>query len=71
MFASGTSFAAPLVAGVVAQYLEVNPTASTIVVMNGINDYMTTYGIVQGLVGFKEQTPNKALHSVLWCVPTC
>jgi subtilisin family serine protease len=69
--ANGTSYAAPYVAGVVAQYLEANPTASTIVVMNAINDFMTTYGIVQGLVGFKEQTPNKALHSVLWCVPTC
>jgi subtilisin family serine protease len=68
---SGTSFAAPYVAGVIAQYLQNNPTATTVVVMNGINDFMTTYGIVQGLVGSSAQTPNKALHSVLWCVPTC
>lgn len=68
---SGTSFAAPYLTGVIAQYLQNNPTASTIVVMNGIKDYMTTTGIVQGLIGASAQTPNKALHSVLWCVPTC
>lgn len=65
---SGTSFAAPYIAGVVAQYLQEQPTASTVVVMNGINDYITTYGIVQGLVA---ETPSKASYSVLWCIPTC
>ncbi len=69
---SGTSFAAPMVAGVIAQYLQVSPTATTQVVFDAMNNYMTTYGIVQGLVGVKATTPNKMLHSVLWCaIPAC
>jgi aqualysin 1 len=71
-FVSGTSFAAPMVAGVIAQYLQVSPTATNQVVFDAINNYMTTYGIVQGLVGVRATSPNKMLHSVLWCaIPAC
>lgn len=69
--ATGTSIAAPFLTGVIAQYLQVSPNATTQVAMDGINNYMTTYGIVSGFGGPTVQTPNKALHSVLWCVPTC
>lgn len=69
---SGTSMAAPYVTGVIAQYLQTSPAAVPWVVYDAINNYMTTYGIVQGLTGVAAQTPNKALHSVLWCAePAC
>jgi subtilisin family serine protease len=68
---SGTSFAAPYLAGVIAQYLQTNPTAATQTVYDAINNFMTTYGSVQGIGGVAVATPNKELHSVLWCVPTC
>ena len=69
--ANGTSIAAPFVAGVIAQYLQSNPTAGTQTVFDAINNAMTTYGSVNGLTGVFAQTPNKELHSVLWCIPTC
>jgi subtilisin family serine protease len=68
---SGTSFAAPYLTGVIAQYLQVSPTATTQTVYDAINNFMTTYGSVQGIGGVAAATPNKELHSVLWCVPTC
>lgn len=69
--ANGTSMAAPFVTGVIAQYLQTNPTAGTQTVYDAINNFMTTYGSVNGLTGVFAQTPNKELHSVLWCIPTC
>ena len=68
---SGTSFAAPYLAGVIAQYLQTNPTAAATVVYDAVNNYMTTYGSVQGIGGVAAATPNKELHSLLWCIPTC
>lgn len=67
----GTSFAAPYVTGVIAQYLHNNPTAPPWIVMDAINVYTTTYDIVQGLTGAAAETPNKLQRSLMWCVPTC
>lgn len=76
--ANGTSFAAPHVAGVIAQFLEYDQADPTHPLMNypwilidAVNTYTTTYGIVQGLTGAASGTPNKMLRSLSWCVPTC
>lgn len=76
--ANGTSFAAPYVAGVIAQFLEFDQADPAHPLMNypwilndAINNYTTTYGIVQGLSGAASGTPNKMLRSLSWCVPTC
>jgi aqualysin 1 len=76
--ANGTSFAAPHVAGVIAQFLQYDQADPTHPLMNypwilndAINNYTTTYGIVQGLTGAASGTPNKMLRSLSWCVPTC
>jgi subtilisin family serine protease len=68
---SGTSFAAPYVAGVIAQYLNYDPSASSQAVYDAMNTHFNTWGVVQGLTGAKAATPNRLLYSVQWCVPTC
>lgn len=76
--ADGTSFAAPHVAGVIAQFLEydqADPAHPLMnapwILMDAVNSYTTTYGIVQGITGAASETPNKMLRSLSWCVPTC
>jgi serine protease len=68
---SGTSFAAPYVAGVIAQYLNYDPAATSQGVYDAMNTHFYTWGVVQGLTGVKAGTPNRLLYSVLWCVPSC
>ena len=58
---SGTSMAAPHVAGVAALYLEDHPTASPPTVRNAIVN-TTTQGILTGLA---FNTPNRLLYSLL------
>ncbi|HYN20992.1 MAG TPA: S8 family serine peptidase [Thermoanaerobaculia bacterium] len=56
---TGTSFAAPLVTGVVAQYLETNPTASPALVQTVLIERATT-GAVQGEL---RGSPNRLLYT--------
>lgn len=65
--ADGTSFAAPHVAGVIAQFLEydqADPAHPLMnapwILMDAVNSYTTTYGIVQGITGAASGTPNKS-----------
>jgi subtilisin family serine protease len=57
--ATGTSFAAPFVAGVVAQYLQVNPTATPAQVFSWVVSSATT-GVLSNIGGF---SPNRLLYS--------
>ncbi len=59
---SGTSMASPHVAGVAAQFLQLNPTASPAQVQQAIKD-LSTKGIVTGTAGglFGGSTPNNHL----------
>jgi subtilisin family serine protease len=59
---SGTSMASPHVAGVAAQFLQLNPTATPAVVQQTIKD-MSTKGVVTGTGGglFFGSTPNNHL----------
>lgn len=59
---SGTSMASPHVAGVAAQYLQLNPTASPAQVQQAIKD-LSTKGVVTGTAGglFGGSTPNNHL----------
>ncbi|WP_395088966.1 S8 family serine peptidase [Armatimonas sp.] len=58
-FFNGTSAAAPLVTGVVAQYLQANPNATSEQVQSWIKNNAT-----QGIVsGFTTDTPNRFLFS--------
>lgn len=59
---SGTSMASPHVAGVVAQYLQLNPAATPAQVQQAIKD-LSTKGVVTGTAGglFGGSTPNNHL----------
>lgn len=59
---SGTSMASPHVAGVVAQYLQLNPAATPAQVQQAIKD-LSTKGVVTGTGGglFGGATPNNHL----------
>jgi subtilisin family serine protease len=56
---TGTSFAAPLVTGVVAQYLEGNPTASPSSIQTVLIERATTQAVQSDLRG----SPNRLLFT--------
>jgi subtilisin family serine protease len=56
---TGTSFAAPLVTGVVAQYLQGNPTASPATIESVLTSQATS-GVIQGNLQF---SPNLLLFT--------
>jgi subtilisin family serine protease len=56
---SGTSYAAPFAAGVAAQYLQMNPTATPAMVENALIT-RATLGVIQGTL---YGSPNRLLYT--------